>query len=316
MKNIIIEYSTVKSIRGLSHIKKHFPNEDSVLLRHTGSHAIVAAVSDGHGSRKCFRAHTGSRFAVDVVRDICEKVTNFGTLKDVRGFSETLPIKIVENWKARVDNDLKSYPFSNAELQYDECKKNPYLAYGCTLLGSYITSHYGIFFQIGDGDIFASATDGTTKRLVADDNRFIGEETTSLCLPDAENDFRISVVDFSINNLDIIILATDGLSKSYAKDADLFQWTTDIRSMIQEKGSEAIDENLSTWLEEVSNEGSADDISMAVIALDKLRLDNVDEDEVTSEENDITTEKTDEEKSKISYIIKIIRKFKKFLNNE
>jgi len=164
-----------------------------------------------------------------------------------------------------VDDDLRFYPYSSSELS-DDCKENHYLPYGCTFLGCYIYGQYGIFVQCGDGDIFALFKDGKTKSLVADDDRCIGSITTSLCLSGAENDFRISVID--LDDLNVILLTTDGLSNSYSTDNDLHQWAVDIADYLkQEKGKEMIDANLGMWLDEVSINGSADDISIAVIVI-------------------------------------------------
>ena len=302
MKNFI-KYSNAKSIRGLSHSERHFPNEDSVLLTHIGSHALVAAVSDGHGSDKCFRAHVGSKIAVSVLQEIFQKkpLPEICTIEEVSAFADALPEMIVKQWREIVDDNLVSYPYSSAEQRYDGCKENHYLPYGCTLLGCYITSKFGIFCQIGDGDIFASSINGTTKRIVLEDKRQVGDETMSLCLPDAENDFRISVVDFSLEKLDVVILATDGLSKSHPTDADLFKWTTDIRDiMIQDDGREIIDANLSKWLDEVSVGGSADDISMAVIVIDDAPMDEVS-----------TDPKDAKEEPKMNWLKKVINRISK-----
>ena len=262
-----IIYSTAKSVRGVSHLMKDKPNEDSVLLTEIGSHALVAAISDGHGSEKCFRSQNGSRFAVKVLENIFQKAPFFKTIDAVKQFMKSLPEVIVQQWKALVDEDLKSYPYSLAE-QSDECKANLYLPYGCTLLGCYLTSRYGIFIQIGDGEMFALFSEGVTKKLVSDDERLTGQATTSLCLPDAEKDFRISVIDFSENSLDVIIMGTDGLGNSYSADRAMFDWAIDIKEiMTRENGRDMINQNLSIWLEEVSINGSGDDISMAVIVM-------------------------------------------------
>ena len=264
-----INYSIVKSVRGLSHLKKNNPNEDSVSLTSLGNHTLITAISDGHGSDACFRSQTGSRFAVTVFENIFQTSPVFNTTEELQQFVEQVPALVIKQWKELVENDLRLYPYSLVE-QSDECKANPYLPYGCTLLGSCITPQYGIFIQIGDGDIFALFSEGHISKLVADDERLTGQAVTSLCLPEAENDFRTSIYDFSKDSLDVIIMGTDGLGNSYGSDENLYAWATDIKAFIaQENGKELINENLSVWLDEVSSNGSADDISMAIIVLDE-----------------------------------------------
>ena len=262
-----VDYAIAKSICGISHSF----NEDSVLLTKIGKHAIVAAVSDGHGSEKCFRSQNGSRFAVKALENIFQTMPFTKNIDAAKLTTELLPSMIVQQWKKLVDEDLEYYPYSSTE-QSVECMENHYLPYGCTLLGCYITPQYGIFIQIGDGDMFAlfDENESITKKLVSEDERLTGEATTSLCLPEAENDFRISVIDFTESRLKVIILGTDGLENSYSTDMDLFAWASDIDDiMYQENGRDMIDENLSKWLDEVSVNGSGDDISMAIIVMEK-----------------------------------------------
>jgi len=93
MKNRV-SYSIARSVRGISHSRKNAPNEDSVLLSDIGSRATVAAVADGHGSEKCFRAHLGSRFAVKVFEKVCETAPNFASDVEARQFASGIPIVV------------------------------------------------------------------------------------------------------------------------------------------------------------------------------------------------------------------------------
>jgi len=267
-KNMMrVDYAIAKSLCGISHNS----NEDSVLLTKIGKHALLVAVSDGHGSEKCFRSQNGSRFAVKALENIFQTMPYTKNIDAAKLTIELLPLMIVQQWKKLVDEDLEYYPYSSTE-QSVECMENHYLPYGCTLLGCYITHQYGIFIQIGDGDMFAlfDENGSVTKKIVSEDERLTGLETTSLCLPDAENDFRISVIDFTENRLKVIILGTDGVGNSYSSDVDLFAWASDINDfMSQENGRDMINENLSKWLNEVSVNGSGDDISMAIIVMEQ-----------------------------------------------
>lgn len=269
-----IVYFTAKSVRGVDHIYKNMPNEDSILLADTGSHSLVAAVSDGHGSEACFRAQSGSRFAVKILENICQTAPDFVNMDIVRQFAESLPERIVQQWKTCINNDLISYPYSQAE-QSDDCKANFYLPYGCTLLGCYLTPQYGIFLQVGDGDMFALFPDGCTKLIVPGDDRLTGRATASLCLTDAAKDFRISIVDFSEERLNVLILATDGVGNSHPTDKDLFKWAPDLKKIMeQEDGRDVINENLATWLDDTSSNGSGDDCSMAIVFMENVPLDH------------------------------------------
>ncbi|MCF8267076.1 MAG: protein phosphatase 2C domain-containing protein [Ignavibacteriales bacterium] len=267
---MIIKHSIARSIRGLSHFRCGSPNQDSILITTYGPRQIAACIADGHGSSNCFRSHLGSLYATEIFAGVVNDILSFASYDEVKIFAKSIPSIMVSKWRKRVDSNLITSPYANHETN-ESIMKNPYLAYGSTFLGCYICSEYAICLQIGDGEMFASYSNGKIKHLVPGDERLIGNETTSLCLPGAEKDFRVAVIDLT-NEIypEIIILASDGLSQSYAQDSDLFKWCSDMKEIYKEEGgTETIETNLGIWLDDVSSGASADDISMAVIRLEK-----------------------------------------------
>lgn len=267
---IKIEFATAKSVRGISHHKNGLPNQDSILIQKNGGH-FVAAISDGHGSSNCFRSHKGSQFAVNVFSEQITKYINLFPktidLDAIKQFGTSLPTLLVDAWKKKVDEDILNYPFS-AKENPDETQLDKYLPYGCTLVSCYISEYYGIFCQIGDGDQFAVFSNNETTLLVPEDSRLTGNATTSMCLTNANDDFRVVIMEFSkVYYPEVLILGTDGVGNSYRNNIDLFKWAEDIKVLLQKEGSDYIENNLGFWLDEVSSTGSADDISMAVIVL-------------------------------------------------
>lgn len=278
-----IIHSIARSIRGVSHSKSGLPNQDSVLLQAIGCHQLVAAVADGHGSSNCYRSNTGSRFACELFADIVKDAPPFSSYEEARIYADEIPTKLVAQWKNKVDYDIVISPYATHETSESNVE-NWYTPYGCTFLGSYIGPKYAIFLQIGDGDMFASNSNGETGYLVQRDDRLIGNATTSMCLPYAEKDFRLSVINLEKENIpEIIILATDGLGQSYASDSELFKWCSDLKDIyLNEDGIEIIETNLASWLDEVSSSASGDDISMVIISIENKnqRKVNLDSDEL------------------------------------
>lgn len=268
-----IIHSIARSVRGVSHSKSGLPNQDSVLLQANGCHHLVAAVADGHGSSNCYRSNTGSRFACELFADIIKDIPSFSSYDEAKNYADGIPAILVTQWKNRVDSDLVISPYAAHETSESNIV-NGYIPYGCTFLGSYIGSKYAIFLQIGDGDLFALFSSGNEKHLVTSDERLNGNATTSLCLPEAEKDFRVTVVDLSDDIIpEIIILATDGLGQSYASDSELFKWSSDLKDIyMNEDGIEIIETNLATWLDEVSSSASGDDISMVIIRVENKKI--------------------------------------------
>lgn len=267
-----IKHTIARSVRGISHSKSGMPNQDSILLQVNGCHQLVAAVADGHGSSNCFRSNKGSRFATEIFATVAKEIPEFTNIDEARLFAENLPGLLVKQWKNRIDDDLIISPYASHEIS-EMNAENCYLPFGCTFLGCYIGLKYAIFLQIGDGDMFAEFN-GETKYLVPEDDRLNGNATTSLCLPNAENDFRVSVIDLAdVLVPEIIILATDGLGQSYANDSELFKWGTDLKEIYTtEEGVRIIETDLSTWLDDVSTSASTDDISMVLICLEKEEI--------------------------------------------
>lgn len=274
-----IKHSIARSLRGVSHSRSGLPNQDSILLQANGSHYMVAAVADGHGSSNCHRSNTGSRFACELFAEIVKDAPSFSSYDEAKLYSESIPALFINQWKSRVENDLVVLPYASHEVN-ESNSENRYISYGCTFLGCYIDSKYAVFLQIGDGDMFASFSNGEVKYLVTGDERLYGNATTSMCLPDSEKDFRVSVIDLGNDNIpEIIILATDGLGQSYARDSELFKWGSDLKDIyLSDGGIETIETNLANWLDEVSSNASGDDISMVIISIENKKAEQINKD--------------------------------------
>ena len=85
------------SVMGASHEKTNLVCQDSSAFK-VGDHYAVAVVADGHGSKKHFRSHLGSKYAVEAT---IEAIDRF--YEDREALEENLPanhkliIKNIEN---------------------------------------------------------------------------------------------------------------------------------------------------------------------------------------------------------------------------
>ena len=187
-----------------------------------------------------------------------------------------LPKEIVKKWKKAVVYHLKN-PFTDEEFKRlgeksganarKLIEKNSLLAYGTTSLTVAMEEDFIVYLQIGDGDILnISETSEVTKPL-PEDARLLANETTSMCLKDAENDFRFYVQKISAaESPQMILLSTDGYINSFSDEAGFFQAGTDILQMLgAENGYDAVSENLKSWLEEATRMGSGDDCTVGII---------------------------------------------------
>jgi hypothetical protein len=186
-----------------------------------------------------------------------------------------LPREIVRYWKQQVIDDLSEKPFSREELKTLELKEGvnarrkvvsyPILAYGATLLSVVVTQRYILYLQIGDGDILIISDHGQVKRPLETEEWFFANETTSLCLPQAWQDFKVSIQAITDQLPALILLSTDGYSDSFTGDEDFLQIGPDILEVIRSGGLERVNDHLMAWLDETSQLGSGDDITLGIV---------------------------------------------------
>jgi len=144
------------------------------------------------------------------------------------------------------------------------------VAYGATLLLTAITDRYLFHLQLGDGDILTvSATTLAVERPFSIDKAMIGNETTSLCQDGAANLFRFHFHSFDDPPPKMIMVSTDGYSNAFASEADFLKVAADIFQLTKLHGTVFIEENIEAWLQNASEEGSGDDVTIALLFRDE-----------------------------------------------
>jgi hypothetical protein len=271
--------------RGASHCRLGRPNQDAVAWYQTeGDFPFIAvAISDGHGSNKCFRSDMGSRLAVSVaVRELegFARRQPSADMADIKDRSKELARQIVVAWQAGVRDALVANPLTSEELStlegQDGCQsrsvleENPLVAYGATIICALLVPSFIAFLQLGDGDILSVAQSGDVTRPMASDPRLFANETTSLCLPEAWKAMRVECLALSSAPA-MVLLSTDGYANSFKQDADFLKVGVDLLDVARVQGLDCISANLESWLAETSSGGSGDDITLALISRLDLR---------------------------------------------
>jgi len=282
------------SAHGAKHILENKPNQDRIIFSPSPDSGatlpIILAVADGHGANIHFRSDRGAQMAVDSAIEVCKKLedSSFNSLKDTK-IKEWLCRDIYRKWLEYVQRDIESSPFSEEEKNLLQSKmtepktpsivpdKKDVIAYGSTLLTTVIHETFILFIQLGDGDILVINKDGSIDKPIPDDTRFIGTETTSLCLPEAWYEFKVRLNEIS-NNADyplMILVSTDGLSGSWRErpspDHGINKFGMDIVTNICENpdgisaGLAVVEESLPDWLTNISKTGIGDDITAGLI---------------------------------------------------
>jgi hypothetical protein len=280
------------SVQGAAHKRIDLPNQDAIwshprIIDAAPTLAIarppvILAVSDGHGSPRSFRSDAGAMTAVQIAvertKEFIDHVENLApdVVRDIA--QNRLPAEIVRSWKREVAQHFNKNPFVDEELRKVEAavgnskadelndEQGFYVAYGATLLVVAITENFIIYLQLGDGDILVVSDGGESVELpIAPDTSMLGNETTSLCLPNAQNLFRSSFQIRGDRNPALIAVSTDGYSNSFA-DASSFQKIgPDFLKLIRTRGIDDVRRELGSWLNQASESGSGDDITLGLI---------------------------------------------------
>ena len=185
------------------------------------------------------------------------------------------PRDIVRLWREAVDQDLDKNGVTDAERdairgEYGEgemkrLQETPHLIYGTTLLFVGIADTFIVYAQIGDGDILTVSDDNKLERPIARDPALFANETTSLCTKEAERQIRVVIQTLADKPPALILAMTDGYSNSYRDDASFERVGRDFLERLRNKsGIDDVRGKLKAWLETISEQGSGDDISLAL----------------------------------------------------
>ena len=244
------------SVIGAAHVRHQKPNQDAIGWSPGAGRGMrfSAAVSDGHGASPYFRADIGSVLAVEAAINALDWF--FDDPQSELNIQVSLPEGIVAGWRVAIDQHLREHPLPAA---YSGDRWTPY---GATVVAAGSNADLLIICQIGDGDVLLGWPDGSLTRPLSNDAGLVGDQTYSLCMADATAYARVAVLRRADGNWpDFVLLATDGISKSFA-DETSFRVVGERYRTLARNDFQATLDAMPTWLEEVSRNGSGDDASL------------------------------------------------------
>ena len=278
------------SVMGASHLKLKMPNQDAISWwpESGGDPPLIMAISDGHGSPKSIRSQIGSRLAVEntlnVLKDFADDNRSENDLISIQALAKKeIPGRIENLWKQSVKEHMQEIPFSMQEQETlhgngirtasDHSGENILLAYGATLLGVLLTKTFVLYLQLGDGDILNVMPNGDVVRPIPGGDRFLGNETTSLCSDSSAREISILVQSTADTFAELILLSTDGYANSFCNEEEFLKVGPDLLTMIRCEGVEPVRRDIGEWLAETTRMGSGDDITLGMIGRQPL-IDN------------------------------------------
>ncbi len=259
-----------RSVIGASHIKKGIVCQDSSDYK-TGNGYAISVVADGHGSKKHFRSHIGSRVAVETA---IETISRFYRDKErfEKEFTENHEMiirniekqiiavwhsKVLEHFAENPVTDEEKKPFS--EEEFNKIAVESY--YGTTLVTAVAGENFTFGFQIGDGSLVAVFDDGETAMLMDYEESNPANITASICNKNAASMFS----RFFVDNKKIlaVFVSTDGLYTSFGKDSDFLDYHTIIASQLSDIA--VFESSVVKNITKRTRFGTEDDISLSCI---------------------------------------------------
>ena len=179
-----------EAVRGASHVESNTVCQDYADYKITDSYA-VAAVADGHGSKKHFRSDFGSKAGVEVaikaVDEYCSDPEEFKRKfqDDPEHLIKKIEKYIIKHWYDCINEHYRNNPVRQEErekLTDEELSAIKIESiYGSTLLVSVLTDSFSFGMQLGDGSLVVIKQCGEAYMPIIDDESCPANLTSSLC---------------------------------------------------------------------------------------------------------------------------------------
>lgn len=265
---------------GAAHKRKQKPCQDASAALSFRSRdrklVVVIAVADGHGGSNYHRSDIGSRIAceqaVKCIRNTFRE-RPLGSIRNndewLRWLADELPQQIQFCWQQEVEKHWHSQPAEAGG-------KFTATAYGTTLGLVVATPRWWGTTGLGDWDLVLVNSDGSCELISEEtDIQATGEATCSICQSQAAALFKPRARLHQLrrgNEPFALLLSTDGIRKSCSTDTDFLTLSSYISqaALPEQQRDEAVD--LGEALDKITNQGSGDDVSLAIAVYGVLDL--------------------------------------------
>ena len=274
------------SVRGYSHKLNDIECQDaSESWLDRGYCGII--VCDGHGGEKYIRSAVGSKLACEIGRStlstfVHEVLKEFEKEPEITWAKHSIAAKldrlqraITIQWREAVAADITERPFAGderfealsdgdrASLAID----NGIKAYGTTFVAGIMSQDFLFIIKLGDSNASIVLDDGSV--IMPDelaDPQLQFNRTTSLCNSDADIQFRNYFMRIDDSNRPAaLILSSDGVINCYHTEEAFKSFIKNISDAYAEERTEDAHSELEATLNTLSEKGSGDDLSIAVV---------------------------------------------------
>ena len=204
----------------------------------------------------------------------------FSSEKSRNEMFEQLTKAIIQEWNWAVESDCGGWPISDDSrfTSLTDAEKQDILhenskAYGSTFIAAVLCDGFYFILKLGDGN--ACVWREETIEFAEDRSKALRDEqlqfnlTTSLCSSVADREFRYAFVKYPKNSVRGIVLTTDGVINSYTSEEGYLHLMGNVFSSYMETDIKTAHDELECFLHTLSEKGSGDDLSVAVICRSK-----------------------------------------------
>jgi serine/threonine protein phosphatase PrpC len=247
------------SIRGASHKGNNTCCQDAVSLKEgffRGEPYLIGTTADGHGHSDYVYSERGSVLATLAAEQTAiqfmlawdENIKNPATF-----FAHYFKAHLKREW-------IKNIAQSQSTYCVDPSLEKKH---GTTLLCVLIFRGQIFVAQLGDGEICLINKEGEASFLVEPEMGPISSSTWSLCGDHLDKRWRFACG--GVENISSLMLSSDGLINSLDNKDEYVKFALALQDYLQRFPPEKIKEALPQWLDDYSERGSADDISLVAI---------------------------------------------------
>ncbi|MBQ8928129.1 MAG: protein phosphatase 2C domain-containing protein [Oscillospiraceae bacterium] len=255
------------SVIGASHTAKGTVCQDFSDFKVYENYAL-AAVADGHGSKKHFRSDVGARMAVAAtVQTVASYYADAPAFeesfeRDPKRLIRKIEKQIISRWDRAILRHLQENPFTAlerapfSEEEFEDIRTES--IYGTTLIAVVYGRKFTFGIQIGDGSMVVIDQDAQAEMPIIDDESCPANLTASMSNSNAIDLFNSF---YTMEAPLAVFVSTDGLYTSFRSSEDFLDYHTIIASHLGQLGE--FDKVITRNLVKRTNFGTQDDISMA-----------------------------------------------------
>jgi len=267
--NFIFNQSSI----GYSHVEENKVCQD-FSSSYKDNNRIIISCADGHGGSLYIRSHIGSKIAnyaaLEVFKSINKKYLTKTAEED---FVKKIKIGLLCEWNKLIEREQTNSPLKRSEFvnlskeQIEDITFNPSTAYGTTLCSCLVLDKKVVVLSIGDSEAIGFKK-GNVFRIFDTSDDPAGNITYSLCQEDAYKYLRVRVLN--INDIDGVILCTDGLSSPYQTYSNLTEYL--VKPLVYKTLSSGTTNYAEEIVEGIANTlGIGDDVSLAFFLKGKTK---------------------------------------------